>query len=269
MLSSYESIAKSLASSITQDLVDELLATYKDAKLNFFAGGLRLSAVEGGRCCEAALRILEERSFGTFTPLGRALDFEGIVRKLASMPANVQPDSVRLHIPRCLRVIYDIRNKRDAAHLGDGIDPNLQDASLVVGTLDWVLAEFVRLYHSISPDEAQRLVEDLVTRQAPVIQDFDGFLKVLKPELHAGDTCSLLLYQRGARGATFEDLRTWVPPRMRSNLRRTLQRLVHEKGTVHLANERYRLTIKGQKEVEAKWTHQPPLRSAVALEIGP
>jgi hypothetical protein len=47
------------------------------------------------------------------------------------MPIGSAPDSIRLHIPRTFRVIYDIRNKRDAAHLGDGIDPNLQDSTLV------------------------------------------------------------------------------------------------------------------------------------------
>lgn len=44
-----------------------------------------------------------------------------------------------------------------------------------------MVAEFIRLYHSVTADVAQRLVNDLVTRSVPVIQDFDGFLKVLKP----------------------------------------------------------------------------------------
>ena len=30
-----------------------------------------------------------------------------------------------------LRVVYDIPNKRDAAHLTDGIDPNVQDVTIV------------------------------------------------------------------------------------------------------------------------------------------
>jgi hypothetical protein len=86
-----------------------------------------------------------------------------------------------------LRVVYDIRNTRDAAHLADNIDPNLQDATLVVSVLDWILAEFVRLHHNVSPDEAQKLVEELVTRVAPVVQDFSGFLKLLNPNLGATD----------------------------------------------------------------------------------
>jgi len=45
------------------------------------------------------------------------------------------------------------------------------------------LAEFVRLYHNVPADEAQAIVSDLVTRTSPAIQDFDGFLKVLRADL--------------------------------------------------------------------------------------
>jgi hypothetical protein len=48
-----------------------------------------------------------------------------------------------------------------------------------------VVAEFVRLYHGVSADDAQKLVEGLVTRQFPVVQDFDGHLKVLRSDLGA------------------------------------------------------------------------------------
>ena len=159
---------------------------------------------------------------------------------------------MRLHIPRALRVVYDVRNSRDTAHLADGIDPNLQDATLVIGVLDWVLGEFVRLYHNVGPDEAQRMVDDLVTRKAPVIQDFDGFLKVLRPDYKASECCLVLLYQRGSLGATYAELSSWVRPAMRPNLRRTLDRLTHEKCWIHRGGDSYVITRAGQQEVEAR-----------------
>lgn len=121
-------------------------------------------------------------------------------------------------------MVYDIRNKRDAAHLADGIDPNLQDSALVVSSVDWVLAEFIRLYHNVLPNEAQRIVEDIVSRKAPVVQEFGDFLKVLRTDLQAGDFCLVLLYHRGAQGATLAELSEWVKPQMQPNLRRTLSR---------------------------------------------
>jgi hypothetical protein len=229
-----------------------LLAAYEDAKENYYLGGLRLSAVEGGRFCEAAFRVLQEQAFGTYDPVGTPLDTEKCIRNLASRPAASLHESIRIHIPRALRVVYDIRNNRDAAHLADGIDPNVQDATLVIGILDWVLAELVRLYHNIPPNDAQDAVEDLVTRKAPTIQDFSGFLKVLNPRLSASDHCLVLLYQVGSHGASYSQLQDWARPSMRSNLRKTLSRLVDKRALVHFDGALYRITRTGQQYVERK-----------------
>jgi hypothetical protein len=246
-----QTVRQGLVASLDAGLADELLAAYQEAKRNFYLGGLRLSAVEGGRFCEAAFRLLQQRTTGKFDALGKQVDSDALIKLLANIPAAHQPESVRLHIPRALRVVYDIRNKRDNAHLADGIDPNLQDASLVVAILDWVLAEFVRLYHSVTPNEARNMVENIVTRIAPAVEDFDGFLKVLRTDLAASDFMLLLLYQRGPQGATFADLESWARPKMRNNLRRTLTSLEQEKAYVHGKNDTFRITRSGQQYVEA------------------
>lgn len=247
-----QQVRQGLVASLPPALVDELLAAHQEAKRNYYLGGLRLSAVEGGRFCEAAFRLLQQRTTGTFDALGTQLDTDKLIRTLGNIPAAQQPDTVRLHLPRALRMVYDIRNKRDNAHLADGIDPNLQDAGLVVAVLDWVLAEFVRLYHSVPANTAQQLVANIVTRAAPAIEDFNGFLKVLRTDLGASDFVLLLLYQRGTQGATFAELESWVRPPMRGNLRRTLTGLVDDKAFVHAANGSFQITRSGQNYVETK-----------------
>ena len=243
-------IRAGLVVKIDAKLADELLEAHQEAKRNFYLGGLRLSAVEGGRFCEASFRILQQAVFGSFDPIGSQLDSNNLIAKLANTPAGAHHESLRLHIPRTLRVVYDIRNKRDTAHLGDGIDPNLQDATLVVACLDWVLAEFIRLFHSVPADEAQKMIEELVTRIAPAIQDFNGFLKVLRTDLKASEHALLLLYQRGATGASFQQLSEWAHPSHRKNLRRTLDSLVEDKSQVHFAKKTYQITMSGQRYVE-------------------
>lgn len=245
-----DAIRSILAASLDRKLVDELLTAHKEAKRNYFLGGLRLTEVEGGRFCEAAFRLLQYRVYGTATLLDQQLDSETLIRNLASLPSRTHPDSVRLHIPRALRLVYDIRNKRNAAHLADGINPNLQDATLVIGVIDWVLAEFIRIYHKVSANEAQQLVEMLVTRACPVIEDFDGFLKVLNPKLKASEHCLVLLYQRGKAGATFAELSNWSRRTMRQNLQRTLAKLIDEKNFIHFNGEYYYITRAGVHEVE-------------------
>lgn len=246
------SVRAGLTSALDPRLVDELIDAYREAKHNFYLGGLRLSAVEGGRFSEAAFRLLQQRTTGVFDPLGTQLDTDRVIRMLGQLPSSQQPDAIRLHIPRALRMVYGIRNKRDNAHLADGIDPNLQDASLVTSVLDWVLAEFVRLYHVVTANIAQSMVENIVTRQAPAIEDFDGVLKILRTDLGASDAVMLLLYARGANGASFEELRAWVRPTMRSNLKRTLTKLEHENAYVHLAGSSFKITRSGMQYVEKK-----------------
>jgi hypothetical protein len=129
--------------------------------------------------------------------------------------------------------------------------PNLQDATFVISVLDWVLAEFVRLHHNVTANEAQEMVEDLVTRQAPVVQDFDGFLTVLRTDLRAGARCLVLLYQRGAQGATYEEMDDWAHPSMRANLRRTLRGLSND-ALVHDDGTRCFITRAGQQRVDTE-----------------
>jgi hypothetical protein len=148
--------------------------------------------------------------------------------------------------------VYDIRNNRDAAHLADGIDPNLQDATLVISVIDWVLAELLRIYHKVSADEAREIVDQIVSRSAPIIQQFNGALKVLNPGLGAGDHCLVLLYHCASRGATFDEIRTWVRPKMRSNIKRTLLTLAEQKDLVHCDGHRYQITRLGEREVEQR-----------------
>ena len=247
-------IEAQLASKLEGKLVHELLEAHSEAKRNFYLGGLRLSAVEGGRFCEAAFRLLEYATKNKqFTPLAKPLaSTDKLILDLSNLDGskfnefNSTPYSSLS--PACLR----IRNKRDTAHLGDGIDPNLQDATLVIGILDWVLAEFIRVYHNVPANAASKIVDGIVKRVSPVVQDFDGFLKVLNPKLQVSDHCSVLLYQRGEDGATYEELDSWVRPKMRKNLGRTLDALVEKKDYAHFDGSHYFITRRGELYVEQK-----------------
>ena len=163
-----------LQGGIPESLVDQLLETYVEQKRRFHLGDHRPQAVEGGRFCEAGFRIVQHECGLTVTPLSKNLP--GISDSTLAQFENATnaPDSARFHIPRALKSIYNIRNKRDAAHLADGIDPNLQDATLIMANMDWVMAELVRLHHGVPASEAQQIIEDLVTREVPAVQEIAG-----------------------------------------------------------------------------------------------
>lgn len=214
------------------------------------------NAVQGGRFAEAVMRILEWRTTGSFTPLADPrFSVEATIKALGGIAVSAEPESVRLHIPRSVRVVYDIRNKRNTAHLSDGIDPNVQDATLVVAVLSWILAELVRLYHAVSAADAQALIEVLVTREVPMIQVFDGSPRVLRT-LPASDHLLVLAYWAGPLGVDRKTLASWLPASMQANALRTLGQL-HAKHLVHLVDSLVRITIVGQRSVEERGLVQP------------
>ncbi len=153
-------------------------------------------------------------------------------------------------------MIYDIRNKRDVAHLADGIDPNVQDATVVTACMDWVLAELVRLHHGVSADEAQRVIEDLVTREVPVIEEIDG-QPVILARLQPRDQALLMLYRAGADGITLDDLAAALRTR-KDHLRSRLRRLDEAKLALHHPRTgRYYITLLGSRDVEQRKLAQP------------
>lgn len=245
-------VRNALLARFPQKLVNELLECYTEQRRNLLLGNLRPNEVEGGRFAEAAFRLLEHFVGWSVTPIGTPLDTDGLIKRLAMLPAATAHDSIRLHIPRTLRVIYDIRNNRDAAHLGDGIDPNLQDSTLVAAASDWVLAEFVRIAGGIPPDEAYELVKEITIRRVPAVEDIDGSLKTLRPSLGPSDRILLLLYHRADNGATNGELAKWLKPSQRRNLLRTLTDLEHEKDSIVLAQGKYKITRRGIQEIERR-----------------
>ncbi len=245
-----------VAAGIPAQLVDEVLDAYVEAKRRFYLGDHRPQEVEGGRFSEAVFRVLQHVAGMKVTPVGKSLPS---VDTLLMSFANVsgQPDSIRLHIPRTLKLIYDIRNKRDAAHLADGIDPNLQDATLVTSCMDWVVAELVRLHHGVTADQAQRIIEDLVTREVPVVQEIDG-QPVILADLQPRDQALLMLYRAGAEGVSLDELAEQLRIARKDNLRTRLRALDAAKLALHHPKTgRYHITNKGSRYVEENRLAQP------------
>ncbi len=241
------------ARGIPNELIDELLDSFVYTKRRFYQNDLRPSVIEGARFSEVVFRILQWETKAKYQAMGKTLPkVDALLVDLANATGH---DSVRLHIPRTLRLIYDIRNKRNIAHLGDGIDPNVQDAVLVVRNMEWVLAELVRLYHNVSPTEAHAIIVDLVSKDVPVIQVFNGFPRILK-NLKASDYLLVLLYWCGSTGASVNELRAWLPRAMRSNMIRTLNAL-DGKNLIHLDGKKYLLTHLGVRDVEIRKILEP------------
>jgi hypothetical protein len=242
-----------LAAGVPADLVTEVVAAYEQAKTRFHRRDYRPSSVEGARFSEAVFRILQWATTGTYTPIGGStLPVPQLVGQLQN--ATGVDDSLRIHIPRTLQAVYDIRNRRNVAHLGN-IAIGLQDSGLVVHILDWVMTELVRLYHNVSANEAQKIIEDIVKKEVPAIQVIDGFPRLLK-DVPGTDHIVLLLYREGAGGVDRATLQGWLPTGHRRNFATYVSRL-DKRHHVHQSGDRIVLTDLGIAEVERKGLLDP------------
>lgn len=248
-----DQIRNQLVQAIDAPLVDQLLKTYTDLKNNYYLGKHKSSELEGGHFAEVVIRILQFITTGTYTPLGQTLPrFDTReLEKYSSLPNTTYSDSIRIHIPRAVFAIYGIRSRRGIGHVGGDVNANLSDASFIVATCDWILAELLRLYYTSSLEKAQKIVDTLVTRKIPLVQDFDGFLKVLDRELSIPKQVLVLLYHRGKSGASRLELYQWVET-SQDNLNKALNRLEYDRKYIHNAGGWYFITHSGEKYVEDK-----------------
>ena len=86
------------------------------------------------------------------------------------------------------------RNNRNVGHIGGDVDSNHMDAEFVLHSAQWVMAEFVRIFHGLSITEATATVDALVERTAPTIWEVGDKKRVLKTDLSLADKTLVLLY---------------------------------------------------------------------------
>src|SRR5258705_2064310 len=75
--------------------------------------------------------------------------------------------------------IYEVRSKRGAVHV-KGVDPRHIDASLAVHAAAWVLAEFLRLYHSTDEQVVAEAMAALMRGHVPFVEAFGDELVVTR-----------------------------------------------------------------------------------------
>lgn len=189
----------------------KLVEAYLSLKRNYAEGRFESSGLDAGKFCEIALRVCQLQVLGSYDPLGKRIpNFADSCRTLVISPSSAAHESIREIIPRGLLFIYTLRNKRGIGHVGGDVDANRVDAITIAHSVDWVICEFIRLYHGLSLEEAQDLVDNLSQRKLPVIWEVAGKKRVLIKGLSAGDESLLLLYGQQDNAVLVEDLFDWV-----------------------------------------------------------
>ena len=229
-------------------LVRELLKEYQDMRKAHITGDWPGVLNHSGMFCQAGITILNQISTGDVVDVTQ-VEFGKLHDVLVRLPkTNPESELTTLAIPHVMRSVHDVRSKKRVTHI-KAFDPNHIDAEYVMQACSWCLATLMLLLDKTQkPEEVGKLVEDVIKKQIPLIEEFeDGGLVVLE-KLAFRDELLLALYKKNSRlssGKLATILSTYP-----QNVNTALVSMSEEK-LVHRNSEGAKITAKGIATAES------------------
>jgi hypothetical protein len=202
-----EELEKLLTGKFAANHVKAAIGHYQKAIDEFHLGEWENSIAKCGKFAEAALKALWAH-VGETVATGKDFKAGAVIDGLANKPGANHSDTIRLTTPRACRIVYDVASNRGGRHDPGEIDPNQMDATLVVSTSSWILAEMLRYSQkgAIDLQAATELVASLNERKFPFSEDIDGRLYFSLKGLSARDVVLLTLWKIHPRRMSKKDL---------------------------------------------------------------
>lgn len=235
----------------------ELKRRYAESSFNLSFDTTGLSA---GKFCEAILRFSQNELTGTLIPFGTHIpNFSDECQKLIKLPKTAGAESIRVILPRALVFIYTLRGKRGIGHVGGDVEANEIDSATLVRVSDWIICELIRIYHQLSLEEAQDIVDAISTRNIPDIWKVAGKKRVLKKGLSYKDATLLLAYSELGKGVFSEDLFTWTEHSNFAVYKRDILTQLHKSRLIEYDTEDEIIYVSplGIREVETRVLSTP------------
>lgn len=233
-----------LVTKLDERLVDHLLGSYAKLVGAHRAGQRAECLREAGLFVDLTLMAIEFiRSGKTLTEVKNVSE---LVKNFGG--DSSLPDPFRIIIPRFAQAIYEVRSKRGAVHKKE-IDPQGIDAAICASTASWIIAEFIRNYHSTDENRVAEAMAALMNVQVPLVETLGGEV-VVTTAVPVGVEILLLIGQQGATATrkTLGASSKYAAPRVTEALKKhENDRYVHKAadGTFHL-------TAPGQRYLAAE-----------------
>ena len=106
------------------------------------------------------------------------------------------------------------------------------DATVVYSMIKWIISELVRIFHSVSPEEATLVVEALTEREVPLLWRVGETTRVLGPSLSAKEKMLVLVYGSSGAVAVKEILQS-IDYGNASRFRANILRPAHKADLIH------------------------------------
>lgn len=229
----------------------ELIAEYDKIVRNYREDRWEAAELDGGRFCEIAYTIckgyLDGQNYAAKST--KPPNFPEACSALGKSPTSTGPQSIRIGIPRVLVGLYDVRNNRGVGHVGGEVNANHMDATFVLHTVQWVMAEFVRIFHNADTKTATAIVDTLVDRTLPVIWSVGDRKRVLATGLALAKLTLLILYGEPT-GRSDSDLASDLEQSRLANYKRVLRALHEDRFVEYGSDGNVEISPKGSKLVE-------------------
>jgi hypothetical protein len=151
-------------------------------------------------------------------------------------------------IPRVLYSLYTFRSKRGGTHIKD-VNPNHIDATFVISSCDWIISELLRLYHTDDINAIQNLINYIVERKVPIIEEFGDNIRILHTELSVADKILIILYKKHPNYVLTKDLKKSIKTKSPNHVTTVLNQLDNDAKIFRKEQENI-ITLKGIKYVE-------------------
>lgn len=183
-----KTIKQELKNKVNDDkLVDNLFFSFQKISEEF-VGQKPVDLLQNtGLFVESALRVVEHFVLGSHTSLENKFNVDNCIQKLEKASGL---DSLRIHVARLSRAIYDFRSRKKGVHL-KAIDPQIIDANLIFNISTWILIEILKESGISNPETG---IRTLFTKKIPLVQRVGGVLRTTNPKLLGTYRILLLLY---------------------------------------------------------------------------
>lgn len=235
-----------LESGFDASIASAILGAYGEIERNYILRKWKPSELDAGHFVEAVRRALDLELTGAYRTFNRSLPrFDD--NALRNYEQQTGDQSYRILIPRILKAIYSIRNRRGVAHISD-VNPNEMDATLILYKVKWILAELLRLKSGLTLDETQAMLDKIVERQCSVIWKEGNITWILATGMSAREQVLVLLYDNSPKMDT--DLQDIIEYSNSTNFKKILKRLHQQKLIFYHQDGNCRLSPLGIRVAE-------------------
>lgn len=242
-------VERILSNEFSQSSLSPLLDDYESMLRNLFLRKYDLVLISGGRLVENLFICLSSL---TESPVDISPDLTKIQKDLEKKPKEEFPSSIRVIIPRAAKLVYDFRSRRGAVHVDYTVSPGYIDATIVVSIVQWILAELIRVFSNRESDEILSLIQGLVDRKLPIVEEITGIPVILERDVSARDSILILLYNQYPDSISSDVLVEYLCEFTRPNILTSLRNAEKDKLAFRNGNDNY-LTSNGVAYIEEKF----------------